>query len=164
MAVYKVNGKGQNGKYSDDYALRDVIGYIVRDYKTPHCYIGAYGVRPEYAAMQMEYVARAYNNYTGIRLRHSELSFSHEDHVTLETAYQIADAAARFYADRYQIVFSIHEDTDHIHAHFVMNQVSYVDGRKYSGNRKEYFEFINYMKNVCRQYGIKFQSVSDDNN
>ena len=96
MASYKVKCKD----YCDDYALHDVINYITQIYKTPHRMIGAYGVRPGNAAMQMEFVARAYNKYTGQRLRHSILSFSENDHVTLEQAYIIADAAARFYKDQ----------------------------------------------------------------
>ena len=158
MASYKVKCKD----YCDDYALHDVINYITQIYKTPHRMIGVYGVRPGNAAMQMKFVARAYNKYTGQRLRHSILSFSENDHVTLEQAYIIADAAARFYKDLYQIIFAIHEDTDNLHVHFVMNQVSYITGCKYRGSKKDYFEFIKYLNNVCRMYGIKLITVKDN--
>ena len=69
-------------------------------------------------------------------LRHWIISFGARDLISPIQAYYIAVEAARFYADRYQLVFAVHEDTDQVHVHFVMNQVSYVDGRKYSGTKK----------------------------
>lgn len=42
-----------------------------------------------------------------------------------------------------------------------MNQVSYIDGKKYSGSCKEHYSFINYMKEVCEDFGIDFKPVTD---
>ena len=161
MATFKVIGKGQDGKYFDDMALNDVISYITQPQKTTHGFIGGYGVQPEYAAQQMEYVSRAYHNYDKVRLRHFIISFGEKDYITLNEAFFISQKAAEFFADRYQIVFAVHEDTRHIHVHFVMNQVSYVDGKKYSGKCKEHYNFIYYMKEVCEDFGIDFIPVSD---
>ena len=43
-----------------------------------------------------------------------------------------------------------------------MNQVSYVDGKKYSGTKKEYYDFIYYLKDICAEYDISFIPVTRD--
>ena len=123
MAVFKVAAIGEDGKYFDDFALNDVINYIVTPYKTPSHLIGTFGVRLEYAAQQMELVARAYNKYRNLRLRHWIISFGARDLISPIQAYYIAVEAAKFYADRYQLVFAVHEDTDQVHVHFVPESV-----------------------------------------
>ena len=162
MATFKVIGKGEDGKYFDTFALTDVINYVVNSCKTPSNLIGTFSVRLGYAAQQMELVSRAFNNYQKLRLRHWIISFGDHDLINPIEAYYIAVEAAKFYADRYQLVFAVHEDTDQVHVHFVMNQVSYVDGRKYSGTKKEYYDFIYYMKDVCAEYDISFIPVTRD--
>ena len=161
MATFKVIGKGEDGKYFDDLALKDVINYVLNPQKTKSHLVGAYGVQIEFAAQQMEFVSRAYNNYDKLRLRHFIISFADSDCILPCDAIYIAQRAAEFYANRYQIIFGIHEDADHLHVHFVMNQVSYLDGRKYSGSKKEHYDFVNYMKDICYGFGIDFIPVSE---
>ena len=161
MATFKVIGKGEDGKYFDDRALNNVINYVLDPIKAKSRMIGAYGVQVEFAAQQMELVSRAYNNYDKLRLRHFIISFADNDCILSCDAIYIAQRAAEFYANRYQIIFGIHEDADHLHVHFVMNQVSYLDGRKYSGSKKEHYDFVNYMKDVCYSFGIDFIPVSE---
>ena len=129
MATFKVIGKGEDGKYFDTFALTDVINYVVNPCKTPSNLIGTFGVRLPYAAQQMEILSTAYNNYQKLQLRHWIISFGDHDLINPIEAYYIAVEAAKFYANKYQLVFTVHEDTDQVHVHFVMNQVSYVDGK-----------------------------------
>ena len=162
MAVYKVIGKGEDGKYFDDRALHDVIEYALRKSKTPNDYYGSRAVNIDNAETEMNAIAVLYNNDHGVRLRHSIISFDEGDNVTLGLAVEIAEAAIHFFGDQYQILYSIHEDAAHIHIHIVMNQVSYIDGHKYHGTKKEHYDFINYMRGFMRHYGISFVPVCDD--
>ena len=162
MAIYKVIGKGQDRKYFDDNALNEVISYIFRPNKIPSRYIGGYGVHLKDSAEQMNMVAILYGKNHGVRLRHSVLSFEEKEHISHSVANMIADSIALYYAPEYQIVYAVHEDTDTVHIHFVMNQVSYTDGHKYSGSKQEYYDFINYMRNIGSEYGIKIKNVSDE--
>ena len=138
-----------------------MINYVLNPEKTKSHLVGAYGVLIEYAVQQMEFVSKAYNNYDKVRLRYYIIRFETTDGLSPCKTYEIAHRAAAFFANRYQIVFGIHEDADHLHVHFVMNQVSYLDGRKYSGSKKEHYDFINYMKDVCYSFGIDFIPVSE---
>ena len=91
----------------------------------------------------MNIVAILYGKNHGVRLRHSVLSFEEKEHISHSVANMIADSIALYYASEYQIVYAVHEDTDTVHIHFVMNQVSYTDGHKYSGSKQKYYDFIN---------------------
>lgn len=161
MATYRVIGKGEQQKYFDDNARQDVIAYCLQSEKTPHSYVGGRAVNVNNAGFEMDTIAKLYNNDEKVRLRHSVLSFDTAENITPAQAAEIADLAARYFDDRHQILYSIHEDAGHIHAHIVMNQVSYIDGHKYQGTKKEYFDFVNYMKTVLRLYGATFIPVSD---
>lgn len=162
MANYKVIGKGQNGKYTDEWARKDVITYCERLDKTPHNYKGSRAVNIENAAEEMNILAQVYNNDEKVRLRHSVISFDKDENIAATQADEIARAAIQYFGDEYQIIYCVHEDTDNIHVHIVMNQVSYLDGHKYHGSKKQHYDFIKYMKQVVRPYGINFMAVSDD--
>lgn len=162
MAAYKVIGKGENGKYFDDKAWHDVISYALRESKTPNSYVGSRAVNIDNAEPEMSILARLYNKTKGVHLRHSIISFDESDNITSAEAAKIAAAAIQYFGDQYQIIYSIHEDAAHVHAHIVMNQVSYTDGHKYQGTKKEYYGFINYMNGIVQPYGIPFVPVSDN--
>ena len=49
---------------------------------------------------------------------------------------QLAYAICTYFVDSYQIIFGIHRD-ERWHIHFVMNSVSYVDGRRYPGRESD---------------------------
>ena len=159
MATYKVIGLGQDGKYMDDYSREDVIAYILRNDKTPHHCIGSAAVNVYHALQEMTLLAQAFHKDTGLRLRHSVISFENCERIGLKEAEQIARLAIAYYGGAYQIIYAVHEDAEHLHIHLVMNSVSYLDGKKYHGDKKDYYGFINYMRSVVRPYGIPFYPV-----
>ena len=161
MATYRVIGKGEYNKYCDDDARRDVIDYCLKKSKIPHAYIGARAVNINNAAFEMTALAKVYDKDERVRLRHSIISFDKSEHITASQAAEIADKAIRFFGDRHQIIYAVHEDAEHVHIHMVMNQVSFRDGKKYHGTKKDHYDFVKYMKNEVRPYGINFIPVSD---
>lgn len=138
MATYKVIGKGQNGKYTDDAARESVISYCMTPCKVKHGCMGSRAVDLEHAAEEMQWLANLYHNDKRVRLRHCVISLGNKERISLEDAREIAEYAIDFFGRDYQIIYCIHEDTEQLHIHTVMNQVSYQDGRKYSGTRKQH--------------------------
>lgn len=75
---------------------------------------------------------------------------------------------ASYFSDRFQLVWCIHRKpyskkygscASFYHAHFVMNSVSYIDGKMFSGNRTELYAFLEHIKKVT---GDKFWDVKFD--
>lgn len=83
-----------------------------------------------------------------------------EKHISYETAFMIAKKSCKYYASDYQIFAAVHENTEHVHIHIVMNTVSIHDGEKYKGRKKDYYAFQMHLKKTIRQYGLKLEISS----
>ena len=106
MAVLKIKSVPQ--KYTDELAYQQLLDYIMRPDKTPDHYIGGFAVHPQYAAEEMQLVSQAYHQNRGVCLRHWIISFEKHELADAWHANQFAQMACRFYADTYQIVYSVH--------------------------------------------------------
>ena len=62
--------------------------------------------------------------------------------------------ARRVWGKRFQVLVATHMNTDNLHNHFVINSVSYVDGKKYEQRRSQYAEFRAASDKLCREYGL----------
>ena len=98
----------------------------------------------------------------GVRLRHWIISFERNELPDAWHANQFAQMACRFYADTYQIVYSVHEDAAHLHIHFVMNMISYLDGKRYAGKKKDFYDYLNDLKGIAALFGTYIMYVKDD--
>lgn len=114
--------------YPDLESVQRLLNYVLRT-----SFYGGYAIDPEQAYDQMRLVKEAYHKAEGVQLKHFLLTFSHEEMMhldfkdLLELGFQVGKVL-----ERYQIVYCIHLDSDYIHMHFVMNTVSFEDGKKYS--------------------------------
>lgn len=75
----------------------------------------------------------------------------------IEMAESLSRNIAMYFSDRYQVVWCIHKKptskkyggySSVYHAHFIMNSVSYIDGRMFSGNMSELYAFLDHIKRV----------------
>lgn len=147
MATYHVIGVGQHGKYFDENSYHDVTSYIFNPRSA--VYVGGTGITSTTtAAEEMRQTAIHFGKDKGKRLRHSTLSFDNTEHVSPEAANEYAQKIIQFYAPEYQIAYSVHDSTDNVHIHFVMNQISYIDGHRYQGKKKDYYDFQHHMRTV----------------
>ena len=143
------------GKYSDPAARDDVIRYITQKCKTPSGYIGASGVDLPYAAQQMQAVAESFKKDNKVRIRHFVVSFYRNEAIDPYKANMIASMIAGEIGRLFQCVYAVHEDTYHLHFHFVFNPVSHVNGYKYSGTKEEHKDLRNLIGKYVRAMGIQ---------
>ncbi len=147
MAIYKVTGIGERKKFFDESSYKDAIHYIMDPKKA--LYFGEANVSSiTSAADEMLRVAINFGKNSGKRLRHSILSFNDSDVVTPEMADAFARQIITHYSPYFQIVYAVHTNTRHVHIHFVMNQISFVDGHRYYGKKQDYYSFQRHMKSV----------------
>lgn len=159
MAALKIISVPQ--KYADSLAYQQLLDYIMRADKTPNSYIDGFAVHPQYAAEEMQTVSAVYGQNRGVRLRHWIISFERNELPDAWHANQFAQMACRFYADTYQIVYSVHEDAAHLHIHFVMNMISYLDGKRYAGKKKDFYDYLNDLKGIAALFGTYIMYVKD---
>lgn len=152
-------------KYKDDNSLHDVISYCGRLGKAS--YTDGIGVYPPNAVYEMVRMAQSYGQARGVRLRHWVLSFSKEEvrkigrKARLETLKRFGWYAASYYGGQYQIVFAIHLDSDNPHIHFVMSTVNYRTGKKYPGDKADYYGYQRYLQDFFSCCGMILMAEPD---
>ncbi len=150
------------GKYKDDGIYYDIVGYVTRRDKCRSGFVITRNLGWESIADDMVALDEKFGKKKGTRIRHMIISFEERDRATPEIAVEIAEKACDFYAGEYQVLAAVHEDTENLHFHMVMHMTSIRDGKKYTGRRKDYYDFQKWMKAVGRRYGMRFEVMKSE--
>ena len=63
--------------------------------------------------------------------------------------------AAKLWGDKYQVLVATHLDkSNHLHNHFIVNNVSMIDGKKYYRSEKDYYSMQRESDALCLEYGL----------
>ena len=139
----------------DLQGLRDVMDYATQDYKTERQhYVSGINCAPEIARDEMMMVKRQWGKEGGIIAYHAYQSFKPGE-VTPEQAHAIGtELAQQLWGDRFQVVVATHLDKQHIHNHFVLNSVSFLDGKKYNDCKATCALMRQTSDELCRTHGL----------
>ena len=149
--------KTANPKYSDAdlQAMVDVMEYATNKDKTEQRFFVT-GVNCEIATARDEMmIAKAkWNDTSEIVCYHGFQSFQHGE-VTPEQAHEVGvKLAERMWGDRFQVVVATHLNTDCLHNHFVVNSVSFADGKHYHDNKANLRLLRQRSDELCREYAL----------
>lgn len=135
--------------------LRQALSYAADSSKTDNAfYVTGINCFADRAFSQFQMTQKRYGKTDGVQGYHGYLSFE-KDSVTPEQAHEIGLAyARRLWGERFQVLVTTHLDTDHIHDHFIINSVSFTDGKKLHGREKAWFYFHHLADEVCKEYGL----------
>ena len=90
----------------------------------------------------------------GIECYHAYQSFA-EGEVIPSQAHEIGvKLAEEIWGNKFQVVVSTHLNTDNIHNHFVINSVSFVDGKRFCNTKKDYALMRKTSDRLCADYGL----------
>ena len=147
-----INSEYGKDNYKD---LHNVIEYATADYKTEkQYYVSGINCSPETALKEMTITKKEYEKTSGILGFHAFQSFA-EGEVTPELAHTIGiKLAEQMWGDRFEVIVSTHLNTKHYHNHFVINSVSFKDGKRYYDKRETYAELRHLSDTLCEEYGI----------
>lgn len=156
--------KTQNPEYDKNQyqALADVLTYAKDEEKTERkFFVEGINCNPSTAREQFMTTKEAFCKVDGILAYHGYMSFK-EQNITPALAQEIGlEFAKRVWGDRFQVVVTTHLNTQHLHCHFVINSVSFVDGKKLSENEKRWYYFRHIADEVCKEYGVYFNPKPD---
>ena len=72
-----------------------------------------------------------------------------------ETAHAIGvELAKRLWGERFEVVVATHCNTDNYHNHFVINSVSFRDGKHFYNSHEDYRRMREESDRLCREYGL----------
>ena len=136
-------------------SIRQVMTYATNPDKTEKLfYTTGINCEIEDAVKQMQFVKIFYGKENGILAFHAYQSFN-EGEVTPEIAHEIGvKLANEMWGERFQVVVSTHLNTQHFHNHFVINSVSFKDGKKYYSNLENTALLRKISDEICEEYGL----------
>lgn len=149
--------KTDGSKYTDTelQALTDVIDYAEDGAKTHNkVYVSGINLSPDIARDQMVMTKLQFGKTDKILAYHGYQSFLPGE-VSPDQAHEIGvELARRLWGDRFQVLVTTHLDKNHLHNHFCLNSVSFVDGKKFRGGSKAYWQMRAESDKICAEYGL----------
>lgn len=164
MAISKILymkdcGRGFHGKH-----LKAALDYITDMAKTQQgSLIGGINCQPGYAYEQMKETKKYFGKVDKRQGYHLIISFQ-EGEVDADTAFEITERFVKEYlAERYEAVYAVHDNTEHLHSHIVFNSVSFLDGKKYRYEKGDWAKYIQSITNkICEDYGISTIEIENE--
>lgn len=146
--------------------LLDVIDYAADPSKTDSAihdeniethqqFVTGINCLPATARDEMQAVKRRFGKEDGVIAYHGYQSFAPGE-ADPKTAHEIGIRLAKeLWGEKYQVVVATHLDKEnHLHNHFLVNTVSFVDGIRYHRTGKDYHDMQVASDNLCREYGL----------
>ena len=139
------------------HAVKNVLEYAADELKTEKCeYVDGINCRPDNAIQKFNETRRRFGKSGDKRVCYHGYQSFKQDEVDARTAHEIGmELANRLWGDRFEVVVATHLDkTTHLHNHFVLNAVSFVDGKKYCNYKSDYEQMRKVSDEICRERGI----------
>lgn len=136
-------------------ALDDVIEYAANEDKTELKYfVSTLNCNKAFARDEFQMVKQRFDKEGGIVAFHGYQSFK-QGEVTPQEAHEIGiRLAEELWGERFQVVIATHVNTKCAHNHFVINSVSFKDGKRYHDCRETYQRMREVSDRICRERGL----------
>lgn len=146
--------------------LSDVIAYAASPDKTTAAlhnenleamqqFVSGINCMPATAREEMLAVKCRFGKEEGVVAYHGYQSFAPGE-ANPKVAHEIGIRLAKeLWGEKYQVLVATHLDKDnHLHNHFVVNNVSFVDGIRYHRTEKDYYDMRTASDKLCREYSL----------
>ena len=119
---------------------------------------------PDTSYQEMINVKKQFFKTDGIQCFHAVQSFV-KGEITPEQAHEIGmKLAEELWGDKFQVVVTTHLNTDSLHNHFVLNSVSFLDGKRFCNTKKDYAIMRKTSDRLCEEYGLNVLSQEEKYN
>lgn len=139
------------GKESYNYLEITSNEYNFKNEKV--CYVSSLNCSEYNPYEDMKFTKEQYGKTDGILAFHGYQSFK-ENEVSADIAHEIGVKFAEEMFNDYEVVVSTHQNTNHIHNHFIINSVSFKTGKKYNNNRTNLAKLRQISDSLCAEYGL----------
>ena len=153
---YAANPEKTTEKASEEIALLhridNEVQYAANELKTEHrAYVTGINCTEENAAKCFMRTKAAKDNSGGRLCYHAYQSFA-KGEVNAETAHRIGvELAKEMWGDRFEVLVATHLNTEHYHSHFIINSVSFVDGKKFYNSPADLKRMREISDRLCRE-------------
>ncbi|MBQ7669267.1 MAG: relaxase/mobilization nuclease domain-containing protein [Clostridia bacterium] len=145
--------KTTDPKYLEE-DLYNALKYAENDDKTDQrLFVAGINCPKQRAYEAMMAVKRRFGKTGGTVAWHGFQSFATGE-VTPDEAFEIGkETARRMWGDKYQVVVTVHLNTDNLHCHFIVNPISFRDGSRFQNKIYNHRRLREISDEVCRERG-----------
>ena len=140
-------------------AMKGVIDYCCQDKKVYDEILNQRlisGINCDGENVFSEFLAtkKSYKKTDGMNFYQYVQSFSPEENITPQKAHEVALEFAEKAWTGYEVLVATHCDAQHIHSHFVINSVSFENGKKLRQNPNTLKSLRALSDEICRQHSL----------
>lgn len=148
--------KTVNENYEEVFLdLHNALDYTTNDLKTEQkFFVDGINCKYENAFHLMSETKKEYNKTDGILGFHIIQSFAPGEGTPQMIHNLGLEFAKRAFGERFEVVVATHLNTGCLHNHYVVNSVSFMDGKKYYDNNESYARLRKISDDLCREYGL----------
>ncbi len=150
MAILKV----VNVKIGRNASLKGIINYVLQPKKTEEKLTTGFCCDVPNALETFMETKRCFNKLKDRQYYHFVQSFPPNENITAQKAHEaavkFAEKCRKFWG--FEMLIVTHK-SEHLHTHFVMNSVSFVDGHKFHITRKELASIKELQNQICIDLG-----------
>ena len=136
--------------------IAGTIDYATQDKKTvweEEKLVGTLNCTASTAAKEFIHTKQMFGKDSGVMYFHYTVAFPPGEKITPKQCHEYAMEYARRRWNDYEVVVATHSDADHIHSHFVINSVSFVDGKKFHSDQAMIQSLQKQNDEMCLQFG-----------
>ena len=140
----------------EDASIGTVVDYVTRDSATDHLsLVTTLNCELQTASDEMKETKLRFGKPGGTVAYHGYQSFR-EGEVTPNQAHMIGvRLAEELWGSQYEVVVATHTDKEsHIHNHFLINTVSFIDGIKFHRTKDDYRKMQEVSDRLCREFRL----------
>ncbi|MDD4495280.1 MAG: relaxase/mobilization nuclease domain-containing protein [Eubacteriales bacterium] len=109
---------------------------------------------PETAFNEFMATKKSYGKANGMFFYHYDQSFERSEKLSPKTAHEIAVKFAEDNYPGFEVLVSTHMDKKHLHSHFIINSVSFENGKKLHQGTDTIQKLRAYSDEICKKHGL----------
>lgn len=154
MSIFSVENDSAGNQVS---SLAEKILYVMRAYATSYELIYGTPLNLARPHNEMMMVKENYGQSKGKGFFHYILSPENTDECSAESLFQVGCKIAeviRHFDGYFQVLMAVHQDSAHLHAHFIVNNIDYTDGHRMDLNMCRLVSLKQRISEILVQEGI----------
>lgn len=147
--------KAVNVKVGRNASLKGIINYVLQPKKTEEQLSAGFCCDVPKALETFNDTKDCFGKMKGRQYYHFVQSFPPNENISAKKAHEVAlrfaEKCKKFWG--FEMLIVTHKDRKHLHTHFVMNSVSFLDGHKFHITRKELAAMKELQNKICIELG-----------
>lgn len=109
-----------------------------------------------------------WNPFQGVAFYEAVVSLSLDDdsdvYDLFYTMVEINQMFSNYNGDHYQVLSSVHINTDNLHVHFVVNNTDFITGKRFSNSESTFYDIVDHLNCILKRNGYSLIDIDTGRN